>query len=171
MNQASVPASVYLYHKYYEGSSELSETTTAAVTTGLLVCWLTTFCYLVFVTIVPRFCKDFWSLRTGHQYCQSFFLDNEGNDGTRITIFDYNFAHWQGLEEDIKEWTMANFQRWEDERPEWFTPVVKASMPERFKPATIRRQITGGTQRRIVLEPETESPETVSVESGVVVVS
>ena len=134
MTQGSVPASVYLYHEYYDGDNELDKMTTGIITASLLSLWFVIFVYLVFFTIVPKYRKSFWSMQTGWQYSQSLFLVNEGNDEIRCRIFVTNTAHWRSIKEEVKVWSLVNWSKWENEKPEWFTPMIKATIPDDFIP-------------------------------------
>ena len=34
----------------------------------------------------------------------------------------------------MKEWTLANWHKWEEEKPQWFTEYFKESVPDDFVP-------------------------------------
>jgi hypothetical protein len=144
--QVSVPVCVYLYFKYYDGANKLDETMTWIIAITLLLLWLAAFSFLIFYVIVPEYRKTFWSFQTGWQKSQAFFLDNEDNEERRIVVFNNIQANWKSIEEDVKAWTHANWNRWEEEQPEWFTPARKATIPDEFIPAAAVKAL-GGAQR------------------------
>jgi hypothetical protein len=149
MTQVSVFVCVYLYHAHYAGENELDETLTSAVTAGLFALWFAIFVFLIFCVIVPEYRKTFWSFQTGRQMCQSYFLENEGDDATKAIIFATHAAHWKNLEVEVKAWTMANWARWEEEKPEWFDLALKASIPDEYIPIAAIEALGGvGRERR-----------------------
>ena len=144
--QLSVPVIVYLYNKHYDAEDEIDATTTWAIAGTLLTLWLITFSFLIFYIIVPEYRKTFFSFQTGWEKSQAFFLDNEDDEARRVVLFDSNIHHWRSLEDEVREWTFANWQRWEEEKPAWFTPFRIASIPDDFIPADAI-QALGGVER------------------------
>lgn len=77
---------------------------------------------------------------------QSKFLD-ETDPKCRIDIFDCNVLLWEAeLGEEVKAWTMANWAHWEETKPDWFTDVVVATVPDSYIPAEFVRR-RGGAER------------------------
>lgn len=93
--------------------------------------------------------RTFWSFETGWETSQSYFLDNVGNDEARIIIFSANLNHWKSLEGEVKAWSLSNWRRWEVEKPDWFTPLLKASVPDSFNSSEMVDALGGlGRARR-----------------------
>jgi hypothetical protein len=146
--QISVPVIGYLYHKHYDGEDKIDETLTWVTVATLLVLWFVIFTFLIFYVIVPSYRKTFFSFQTGFQMSQSYFIDNEGDDATRTLIFTTSVAHWKGIENEVREWTNANWRRWEDDKPAWFTPFVIASIPDSYIPVEAIRALGGANRVR-----------------------
>jgi hypothetical protein len=148
LNLASVPVIAYLYLVYAEDTEEKM---------GANVVWIFAACMVVLLVVisgdfmarivVPKFRKTFWSLRTGRQLSESMFLDNTEDD-LRVNIFTDNIMLWSRIEEDVREWTMENWERWDQEKPAWFTGVVIASVPDDFIPPKFLARMGGARQRR-----------------------
>jgi hypothetical protein len=53
------------------------------------------------------------------------------------------------IRDDVKAWTLENWERWEEEKPEWFSDAWKAKIDDdMIPPASLRRLNGGGSQRR-----------------------
>jgi hypothetical protein len=136
--QISVPVIVYLYHKHYVGNDKMDENMTWLIVVTLLVLWLMTFSFSIIKVVVPKYRKTFFSFQAGWQKSQSFFLDNEGNDERRLCIFNDNAYNWRSIDSEVRQWTGLNWQRWEEEKPAWFTPFRIASIPDDYIPVDAR---------------------------------
>jgi hypothetical protein len=146
MTQVSVPICVHLYFKYHDGEdADLDERLTWLIAVALLVIWLTLFSLFIFYIILPENRRTFWSFQTGWQKSQAFFLENE-EDERRVKIFRRTKYHWISLEEEVKVWTHASWSKWEDEKPAWFTPLMKATIPDEFIPISALVKL-GGVRR------------------------
>ena len=74
-----------------------------------------------------------------------FTRDNylKGDDhGKAIATIDTSRRHWKHFEKEVKVWVEENWERWEDEKPDWFDDAMKAKVPVEFIP------ITGDARRR-----------------------
>ena len=80
---------------------------------------------------VPEHRQTFWSTRTGWRHSQGYFLDNI-KDSHRILVFECNRSQWRSIEAAVNEWTHANWARWEEEKPEWFTEQIISMVPDEF---------------------------------------
>jgi hypothetical protein len=64
----------------------------------------------------------------------TYFLEGE-NDAMKIKVFESSRHQWVSIEGEIKEWVELNWAKWEEEKPEWFTDVKKATVPVDFIPS------------------------------------
>jgi hypothetical protein len=64
----------------------------------------------------------------------AYFLQGE-NDATKIKVFGSSRHHWVSIDGEIKTWIQLNWAKWEEEKPEWFTDVMKAKVPVDFIPS------------------------------------
>ena len=64
--------------------------------------------------------KSFYSTETGAHLTRRLFLNGEEDD-VRSRVFKNNKKHWLHIEDQIEEWVRTNWDRWLEEKPEWFT--------------------------------------------------
>jgi hypothetical protein len=96
---------------------------------------ITTLCFVVFfLNIERKYWHTFWSMQRSKDMSMSYFLEGE-NDKMKIEVFGSSRHHWVSIEGEIKKWVELNWAKWEEEKPDWFTDVRKASVPEEFIPA------------------------------------
>jgi hypothetical protein len=59
---------------------------------------------------------------------------------------------WAPIREDVKAWTLENWERWEEEKPEFFDDNLQASVDDDMIPAASLRmmKMAGGERRRSV---------------------
>jgi hypothetical protein len=79
----------------------------------------------------------------------SYFLKGK-DDAEKVLVFTVHQRNWEAIEGDLKEWLEANWDRWEEEQPDWFTDAWKSQLPDELLSAVeLRRQkMVGGGQRR-----------------------
>jgi hypothetical protein len=109
---------------------------------GGLICFEAAFLLLM----KPGFWGTFFSTQTGYQYVQSKFL-REGDENKKA-VFKYNKKQWKVIRGDVKAWTLENWERWEEEKPEWFNDNFKAAVDDDMIPAASLRIINGAGSRR-----------------------
>ena len=141
-------------------SLKLDDTTIYSVLGALLGTWLLSV-FLFFFKMKPKYWVTFYSTRTGCQQAMSIFLEN-GNDASRSLIFRKHTDLWKKIERDVKEWTFANWSKWEEEKPEWFTDAFKESVPNHMIPKValeeLNKKAGGGetAEQRICALPSTK---------------
>jgi hypothetical protein len=77
--------------------------------------------------------STFWSMETGNEWVQSYFLDGESDDIKCSTLW-FNKAKWKAIEPQVKEWAREGWMGWEKEKPDWFTDNWKARVPADWVP-------------------------------------
>jgi hypothetical protein len=110
---------------------------------GLFVSFQT--CFLLLMK--RKFVSTFFSTQTGHAWVKSFFLDYE-EDRIKMFVHGQNRKQWASIRDDVKAYTMENWERWEDEKPAWFNAAFKASIEDGMIPAESLRKLNGGSKRR-----------------------
>ena len=78
---------------------------------------------------------------------ESRFLDNASDEG-KIQIFGNQPSMWSGIKEEVKAWSMANWETWDTERPEWFTKHVISTVPDDFIPPRFLPGLGGSVRER-----------------------
>ena len=99
--------------------------------------------------IKRKYLITFYSSETGYQNAMSYFLDNV-EDRFRIVIFNDSIDLWRSIEPDVRVWVLASWERWELEKPDFFTEAFKAKVPDSFIPELSLEELKkrGGGERR-----------------------
>jgi hypothetical protein len=148
-SQVSVLVSLWLYNVYYEAPNDepkLPAETTWAFAVSTISLWVLTFAFFVTYVCDPKHRSSFFSLRTGWRHSAGYFLDFEP-DSTRILIFECNLIQWKSIAGEVQKWTLDNWEKWEREKPEWFTPHVVSNIPDDFIPPRFLAHL-GATRAR-----------------------
>jgi hypothetical protein len=109
--------------------------------------WTLAFLFFLLRVCVPKYRSTFWSAKTSTQTTLDLFLDN-ADDFVRFSIFDRNRVHWKAIEGEIKEFTFANWGRWVEEKPDWFTAMRIATVPDEFIPPAYLTNLGMTRERR-----------------------
>jgi hypothetical protein len=89
----------------------------------------------------------FFTTQTGGEWARSLFLEGE-RDITKIIPIGFNKKRWLPIRDDVKAWTLENWERWEEEKPTWFTDAWKRNLDDDMIPAeSLRRMNDGGIVR------------------------
>jgi hypothetical protein len=96
---------------------------------------ITTICFAVFfLNIERKYWHTFWSKQRSKDMSMAYFLEGE-SENIKIQVFGTSRHHWVSIEGEIKTWVGLNWAKWEEEKPDWFTDVMKALVPVDFIPA------------------------------------
>jgi hypothetical protein len=130
LTMGSLPGSIFI------ASSYVSEKTIDIA--SLIVDYfipITTLCFAVFfLNIERKYWHTFWSTKKSKDMSMAFFLEGE-SDEVKFLVLTRSRHHWVSIEGDIKKWVELNWAKWEEEQPEWFTDVRKATVPVDFIPS------------------------------------
>ena len=86
-----------------------------------------------FFSINKKFRSTFFSTLTGVELSQQIFSKSK-EDAEKSQIFRRHRGHWVDIEDDVKRWLHERWYLWMDEKPEWFTPALRAGIPEEIVP-------------------------------------
>jgi hypothetical protein len=64
----------------------------------------------------------FYSTQTIKAWVCSYFTKEGATDSSRMSIHGFRRRLWKHLRPEVKEWTLANWARFEREQPDWLTP-------------------------------------------------
>ena len=162
LSQAGCWVAAALYSSYYLGTAsranddgtttasslKLNDATIYSVLGALLGTWLLS-AFLFFFKIKRSYWSTFYSTKTGCQQAMSIFLEN-GNDASRSLIFRKHTDLWKKIEREVQDWTLANWHKWEVEKPAWFTEAFKERVPDHMIPKMSLEELHkgGGGERR-----------------------
>jgi hypothetical protein len=98
----------------------------------------------------PEYRVLFCSTETCVEYVRTLFEADD--DGTKMRIFTYNEVKWGHYKDEVRDFTHANWARWKEEQPGWFTEEVIQSVPDEYIPvaalASLNAAAHGGKRRR-----------------------
>ena len=108
-----------------------------------------------FFNIEKKYWGTFYSLQKGKDFTVRKI--KEGSDDVKATFtFKRSKHHWKSIEGEVKTWVKANWERWEEEKQEWFDEVMRARVPIEYIPkaedARMRESV-----RRASVDAEAES--------------
>ncbi len=65
----------------------------------------------------------------------AYFLDNDNTEAAKMVIFKDHIDLWSDIKEDVRAYTLANWARWEREKPAWFDDnFSQVERPRQFHP-------------------------------------
>jgi hypothetical protein len=148
----ALAASFAATHIYYASEPEeavMDPSIAWKVVGSLSSAWLCFF--LTFLRLMkPGYKGTFFSLRTGHAWAKSYFLDND-EDRIKMMVHKRNRKQWTSIREDVKAFMWENWEHWEEEEPEWFNDAFRASVDDDMLPPAALRALKmagGGVRRR-----------------------
>ncbi|GMI22729.1 hypothetical protein TeGR_g2046 [Tetraparma gracilis] len=106
---------------------------------GLFVSFQT--CFLLLMK--HKYVSTFFSTQTGNAWVQSFFVDGTTDEKKMRTLLS-NKKQWASIRDDVKAWTLENWERWEEESPTWFSDAWKAGIDDDMIPPASLRKLDGG---------------------------
>jgi hypothetical protein len=88
---------------------------------------------IFFLNIESKYLHTFWSTQKSRDKTMEHFLSGE-SDKIKFGVLWNSRHHWVSIEGEIKKWIELNWAKWEEEKPDWFTDVMKAKVPVDFIP-------------------------------------
>jgi hypothetical protein len=170
LSQASVVVCALLYYSYYEetsvetppeiaspNNSTFTNSTGAKFTKGqlqgsvgsLLLIFVLSFGVFMF-KIERKYVKTFFSMETGHAKAKRLFRTGK-TDFEKSLITTNDRRLWNSISDEVAAWLDENWDRWESDKPDWFTAVYIASIDDDIMPkkALVKEnQKAGGKERR-----------------------
>jgi hypothetical protein len=106
---------------------------------------------ILVLLVKPEYRHLFYTTETAVQYIRAEHSSAE-TDEIRMHIFAYNEVKWRSYRGEVRDFTLANWARWHDERPAWFTEEVIQRVPDEFIPVAalvaLNAAAHGGKRRR-----------------------
>ena len=101
--------------------------------------------------VKPEYRHLFYTAQTCVEYAREGFVTAD-SDEVKMAIFVYNEVKWRSYKGEVLEFTHANWARWKEEQPAWFTEEVIQRVPDEFIPlaalAELNAAAHGGQRRR-----------------------
>ena len=79
----------------------------------------------------------------------------EGSDEVK-TMFSFGRSkhHWISIEEEVRAWVEANWERWMEEKPKWLDEGMRARIPVEYIPTAAGRSKERGRRASVVAQAE-----------------
>ena len=65
-------------------------------------------------------------------------------DDAKFSVFDQHESYYAGFKGELKIWLAANWRRWDEEKPAWFTQAAIATIPTDILPEEELAKYGGG---------------------------
>ena len=128
MNQLFCFASVYLYGQFSNDS-----TTKLWMLVGGLF-FLSMFCFGTFLLLIKRvYWCTFFDMRTAKEFVL-FIWRNAKDDKGRFAVFNNHKSSYKSVNKELKDWLSENWERWEEEKEDWFTAKMISKIPIELLP-------------------------------------
>lgn len=127
--------SVYMYTYHYDGDVVIDSDTLKNVLASLYTVWFIS--GLSFAVVIKReYLRSFYTLDTTWDYCKNTFLHlREDREEERAALFNDHPDTQKGWGDEILQpWTLSNWERWEKEKPAWFTDAWIGCVPNEYIP-------------------------------------
>jgi hypothetical protein len=145
---ASVFASVYLYTSM--GYDHLPARLLWISAGSISAAWALAYLSLMLM-VKPEWRSSFWSTRTTLDEARTTFYECETEE-EKMGIFGLHRSKWESFRDEVRDFTHANWARWKEEKPAWFTEEVIQRIPDEFVPiaalASLNAAGIGGKRRR-----------------------
>ena len=90
--------------------------------------------FVIFVTtMTAKYRVTFFSTVTGAQFNQRRFR-TATTEKAKSAIFFSHPSYHDGIRDEVKAWVSENYSTWIEEKPDWFTERVNASIPKDMIP-------------------------------------
>ena len=99
------------------------------------------------LTIKRRYIHTFFSTASGNFQAQSSFLNGK-TDAEKMHIFKRNVRLWQSIYPQVSDFVLNNWERWEEEKEDWFSEKLVASIPDDMIPKPNLEALGGAEGRR-----------------------
>ena len=126
----------------------IDESVAWTIVVSLCFAWMCVFG--AFLLLMKReFVMTFFSTQTAVGWVHASFVNGD-SDEQKTRVLRKNRRMWLSIRDDVKAWTLENWERWEEEKPEWFNDAFKASVDDGMIPADalVQMKMQGGGSRR-----------------------
>jgi hypothetical protein len=128
--------------------SSLDESSAWALVSSLCGAWVLVF-FIFLLLVNPSHRHTFYSTQTSKAWVCSYFTKEGATDSSKMSIFTYRRRLWKHLRPEVKEWTLANWARFEREQPDWLTPgLISQVDDDMIPPGSLEGLARAGGGRR-----------------------
>lgn len=107
-----------------------------------------TLCFIATLLLMKSGHKhSFFSTQTGHAWVKNFFVKG-ATDSWKSRTLASNKKQWKSIRGDVKAWCLENWERWEEEEPDWFSEGWRGMVDDDMIPPDCLRKMNGGDSAR-----------------------
>ena len=133
-----------------EGNKELSSEELFTLGRILSIAWAASI-VMIFVKCRKEYRRTFFSTATAKTFRKDVWdwqMNQAGLDEKVIAgIFKCHHDQYKSFDNEVQKWVGDNWERWQREKPEWFTKKLIGNIPESVMNDAIRDEV-GGARRR-----------------------
>ena len=146
LNQVFCFVSVYLYGKYSKEASDDEVELLWKLVGGLFVFSMLNFG--IFLKMINReYIKTFFSPITGKQFAVQNYIEAT-TDAMKFEIFGHHRSYYDSIQDELMKWLNDNWETWEEEQKDWFTPAAILTVPCDMLPKKALSDMGGVTGRK-----------------------
>ena len=113
---------------------------------SLSASWMCVFA--AFLLLMKRpYLGTFFSFQSGHAWAKEKFITGD-TDELKAWTLGCNKKQWMSIRDDVKAWTLENWERWEEEKPAWFNDAWMGMVEDDMIPPASLRKLKGGKSER-----------------------
>lgn len=127
--------SVFLYTNNYDKANKLDDATLQTFLFSVCAFWLLS--ALAFVSVMERqFFRTFYSTNTASEYRRKLVLSlrEDQDDLKSKVLLDHPDVYKSWGPSLLKPWTLKNWEKWEKEKPGWFSDRWTEGVPNDYIP-------------------------------------
>lgn len=112
--------------------------------------------------VKPEYRYLFYTTDTASQLVRAEFESQD--DENKMSVFSRHEIKWRSYKNEVRDFTHANWARWKEEKPSWFTEEVIQRVPDEFIPVAALAALNaahGGQRRRSSVGPASSVRESV----------
>jgi hypothetical protein len=107
-----------------------------------------------FFNIEKEYWGTFYSLERGKDGVLARFSNSNDDKKKARAIFGNSKHYWKSIEEEVRTWVQANWERWEDEKPDWFDETMRTRVPVEYIPGAASRRKESARRASVDAEAE-----------------
>jgi hypothetical protein len=138
-----------------ESSIGFDEKTVKTILIAMYVAWVVA-SGLVLSTSNWDVIGSLWDTRTNAQYLKDVWWNNDNRtdmtqdhkDNLKVSLSTLYRGSWSAYEDDVRAYLAANWERFEEEKPKWWTKSMKSQIPDDLLPPAALSKFKGGGQQQ-----------------------
>jgi hypothetical protein len=107
-----------------------------------------------FFNIEKKYWGTFYSFQRGKDLTVKNFRNGKEDATKAAYTFGMSKHHWKAIEEEVRSWVEVNWDRWEEEKPDWFDETMRARVPVEYIPGAASRRKESARRASVDAEAE-----------------